>query len=343
LTPAKILLIRLRRIGDVVMTTPAVALLKKHFPGASLHYLVEEPFRRLVDGNPGIERTIAIPAKQKIKDVVRLIREIRKEKYDVILDFHGGPRATWITFWSGAKLKIGYALKNKSFLYDIRISRRGENSPIHSVINHANLVRALGAKFDDADIPPLFIPEPRPEEIERVSRLLREVGAGAAKLIALHIGAGNRFRDWGPGNIAKLIDLLARIAGVRVALIGADGDKTAETEILKTAKAAAVPFAGRLNLAETRVMIGRAALFVGPDSGPMHIAASTPTPIVAYFGPTLPAHFAPWRKDGGRTVLLQKDLACRPCRQRECLSGDFRCLLGITPEEVFAACRPFLL
>jgi len=343
LTPAKILLIRLRRIGDVVMTTPAVALLKKHFPAASLHYLVEEPFRGLVDGNPDIERTIAIPAKQKIKDFVRLIREIRKQKYDAVLDFHGGPRASWITFWSGAKLKIGYAVKNKSFLYDIRISRRGESGPIHSVINHANLVRALGAKFDDADIPPLFLPEPGLEDIERVSRLLRENSADTAKLVALHVGAGNRFRDWGPANIAKLVDLLARIAGVRVVLIGATGDQTAETEILKTAKEAVLPLAGRLSLTETKALVGRAALFVGPDSGPMHIAASTPTPIVAYFGPTLPAHFAPWRKDGGRTVLLQKDLACRPCRQRECLTGDFRCLLGITPEEVFAACRPFLL
>ena len=78
---------------------------------------------------------------------------------------------------------------------------------------------------------------------------------------------------------------------------------------------------------------------VGPDSGPMHVAAATATPVVALFGPTLPANFAPWR---AQAVLIERELACRPCKQRECLSEDFRCLRRIEPAEVFAACRKFL-
>jgi heptosyltransferase-1 len=345
LTPSKILLIRLRRIGDVVMTTPAVALLKKHFPETSLTYLVEEPYRRLVEGNPHLDRVITTPPKQKLKDFVRLIGEVRKEKYDVLLDFHGGPRASWITFWSGARLKVGYTIKNKSFLYDIRVSRQGPNGPIHSVQNHANLVRALGAAFDEADIPPLFLPEPDAEEIERVQGILGKAGAGGAgeaKVVVLHIGAGNRFRDWGLPHIAALIKRLGQIPAVKVALIGGEGDQRAEAELLTTTKNIAVPLAGRLNLIEIKELIARAALFIGPDSGPMHIAAATATPIVAYFGPTLPSNFAPWRTKGSRTVLLEKDVPCRPCKQRECVTNDFRCLLTITPEEVFAACRPYL-
>jgi ADP-heptose:LPS heptosyltransferase len=355
LIPAKILLIRLRRIGDVVMTTPAVALLKRRFPGASLTYLVEEPQRRLVEGNPALDRVIAVPARQGAREFAGLMREIRRERFDALIDFHGGPRASWITFASRARLKIGYAIRRKGFLYDLRVPRTGEGgAPIHSVRNHVNLVRALegastgGAAIADADIPPLELPAARPEEAERVAAIVRETGAGAwadgaPKVVVLHIGAGNAFRDWGAPNITELVKLLTGVPGVKVALIGAEGDRGREEEVVRAAPPGTVlPLAGRLNLIEIRELIARAALYVGPDSGPMHIAASTATPIVAYFGPTLPAVFAPWRPGGGRTVILEKALECRPCRQRECVTADYRCLRAIPPADVFAACRNLL-
>jgi len=286
------------------------------------------------------------------------MRAIRRERFDVVIDFHGGPRASWITFASGARLKIGYAIRRKGFLYDLRVPRTGEGgAPIHSVRNHVNLVMALegaegpgggalygsragisgDAAIADAAIPPDELPAARPEEAERAAAIIREMGA--AKVVVLHIGAGNAFRDWGAPNIAELITLLAGVPGVKVALIGGEGDRGREDEVVRAAPpGAVVPLAGRLNLIEIRELIARAALYVGPDSGPMHIAASTPTPIVAYFGPTLPAVFAPWRPSGGRTVILEKTLDCRPCRQRECITADYRCLRSITPAEAFSAC-----
>lgn len=346
MTPSKILLVRLRRIGDVVMTTPAVTLLKRHVPSASLTYLVEEPYRRLIEGNPAIDRVIAVPAKQSRGDLFRLIRGIRKDRFDALLDFHGGPRASWITWLGGAKLKVGYAIRGKRYLYDIRVSRGGPDGPVHSVVNHANLVRAFGAEFSPEDIPPLVLPDPTPAEIARVAGLLGEVGLGASgadKLAVLHVGAGNKFRDWGAGHMVELVELLSSIPGTWVALIGSDADKPAEARVMDGAPGRTFSLVGRLNLIEIRDLVRRAALFVGPDSGPMHIAASTPTPIVAYFGPTLPAHFAPWRPRGEPTIILEKPLPCRPCPQHRCPTNDFRCLLSIAPAEVFAACRRFLV
>jgi ADP-heptose:LPS heptosyltransferase len=98
-------------------------------------------------------------------------------------------------------------------------------------------------------------------------------------------------------------------------------------------------FAGKLNLIELREAIGRARLFVGPDSGPMHIAASTSTPIVALFGPNLPEYNAPWR---AQATIIERTLDCRPCKQRTCATGDLSCLRSITVEEVFEACRSSL-
>ena len=335
------------------MTTPAVALLKTRLPGASLTYLVEEPYRRLVEGNPHLERILVVEKRQKFRDFVKLILQVRRERYDALLDFHGGPRASWITFFSKARLKIGYRIKPKGFLYDLRVPRGREDGDIggfvHSVKNHANLVRALGIVFDESAIPPLFLPDPTKEEAQRIRKILEEKGALRSKNVVLHIGAGNEFRDWGTENIAGLIWRLARLPGLKIVMVGSasEVDQRAERDILKELAAAGasesqniISLVGQLNLIEMKEVISRAALFVGPDSGPMHIAASTATPIVAYFGPTLPAYFAPWK---ATAIIIEKAMDCRPCKQRRCVTADFRCIRAITPEEVFAACRNFLI
>jgi heptosyltransferase-1 len=350
--PRSILLLRFRRLGDIVLTTPAVSLLKRRFPEASTVYLVEEPYRRLVEGNPDIDRVIIVPVKQNRRDFFRLIREIRKARYDVLLDFHGGPRASWITLLGGAQLKIGHTIKTKGFLYHKTAPRRGAGAPIHSVETHAGLIRALGVDFNKEDIPPLVLPAARPEEIARIDALAAQIIPGEAErqpvplpLAVLHIGAGNAFRDWGEENAADLAARLLEIPGMAVAAIGGENDRPRESRIAGRLNSPRFfPLCGRLNFIEIRELISRASLFLGPDSGPMHLAASTGTPIVAYFGPTLPALFGPWRPglDPVKTVILQTDLDCRPCRQHECVTGDYRCLRSITPGDVFAVARPFL-
>jgi heptosyltransferase-1 len=333
----------LRRIGDVVMTTPAAALLRSFLPQAEITYLVETPFRRLVEGHPRLDRVLAVPAKQSRLEFLGLLRRIRKEGYDALLDFHGGPRASWITAFSGARHKVGYAIAGKSFLYDLRVPRRPEQGFLHSVQTHAALVRALGFEFPDASIPPLELPPARPEDIDNLDRLSRETGLAGSRYVALHIGAGNRFRDWGEENHAALAGGLLERPGLKVVLFGGGGDRARAEAILGRLGAAGrtADLSGRLNLIETRELIGRAVLFIGPDSGPMHIAASTATPLVALFGPTLPAHFSPWRAED-RTVILQSELDCRPCKQRDCVTGDYRCLGRITPADVLAAAARFL-
>ena len=334
----KILLIRLRRIGDVVMTTPSITALKEALPEVSLSYVIEEPYRRLVQGNPHLDRVIILPSGQGFFDFIRSARRIRKEKYDAVIDFHGGPRASLLTFFSGAKLKAGYKLKYKRFIYNIRIPRSRKNGYFHSVENHLNLVKALGIILGEP-LPPLFVPQARKEETEKVERFWAENNLEAAKVIVLHIGAGNEFRDWGAENLTELANMLTRLAGVRIILVGEVKDIEREEEILRKTQSPLLSLVGNANLIELREHISRASLFVGPDSGPMHIAAATSTPIVALFGPTLPANFAPWR---AKAILIEKELACRPCKQRRCLTEDFRCLRSIKPTEVYEACQKFL-
>lgn len=317
----KVLLIRLRRIGDIILTTPAVRVLRTALPLAELVYVVEEPYRKLVEGNPDIDRVVAVPKGASRGEFLALARALRKEGFDAVIDFHGGPRASLLAFLSGAKLKAGYAVKYRGLLYDVRVPRAPEQGRIHSVANHVNLVRALGVAV--GEIPGLVLPGGQAPMLDL---------QGRGPLIVLHIGAGNRFRYWGTDNLVRLVRLLGEAPGARVALIGGAEDKAAEAEILEKAPGT-LSFVGALDLAGTAELIRRAAVFVGPDSGPMHIAAAVGTPIVAWFGPTVPANFAPWKPAGGARII-EKALDCRPCRQRTCVHGDFRCLQLISPEEV---------
>lgn len=333
----KILLIRLRRMGDVLMTTPAVTALKERLPQAELTYVVEEPYRELVEGNPHLDQVLVLPRKQGRRDFMHLIRQVRQERFDGLLDFHGGPRAFWLTLFSKAKVKIGYAVKYKSFVYDFKVPRNSGNGPIHSVENHINLVRALGVRVDP--IPPLFMPEAKEGEKERIREFIAGNKLGQAKIITVHVGAGNEFRDWGVDHVARLIEFFSGRPNLQIVLVGGEEDREAAKEIMAKTTTDILSLAGQINLRELRELIRRSSLFIGPDSGPMHVAATTSTPIVVYFGPTIPTHFSPWQ---ARATILEKDFDCRPCRQRTCVYQDFRCLRTITPDDVFAACRNFL-
>ena len=133
-----------------------------------------------------------------------------------------------------------------------------------------------------------------------------------------------------------------------VVVVGSHQDASTINRIVELACAAAPP-AGRIYAApgwpleQLRALMDRAALFVGGDSGPMHIAAASDVPIVAIFGPTLPAHWAPWRPAQAPVAIVEPGpLECRPCDQRVCAPGDFRCLRALTPEHVIAAAKRLL-
>jgi heptosyltransferase-1 len=172
-------------------------------------------------------------------------------------------------------------------------------------------------------------------EKEKIDRFWRDKDLAGERVAVLHIGAGNEFRDWGAENLAELAGRLASLPCVKVVLVGNGQDRDRAQALMAKAPASLLSLVGEINFIELRELISRAALFVGPDSGPMHIAATTRTPVVALFGPTLPANFAPWRAEA---TIIQKDLGCRPCKQRECVTQDIRCLRRITVDEVFTAC-----
>jgi len=205
---------------------------------------------------------------------------------------------------------------------------------------------------------PLGIPAPQPAALPVEMDADAEVAASIAfrlrsagvldgdRLIVVHVSAGNPFRRWPHSSFVALAAALAAADERRRILITAGpSEQDAEATIADGARnqlgrgaSNRIVACGPLSLAELRAVYDRAALYVGGDSGPLHIAATSRVPIVALYGPTLPARSEPWRAATLVSEHVEVDgLPCRPCDQRVCAPGDFRCLTTIGPEQVAAA------
>jgi lipopolysaccharide heptosyltransferase II len=347
----KILLIRLRLIGDVVFTTPLLRALKRRFPDAHLSYLVEPPALPVVRENPHLDEVIVAPLRgglTRIADDLRLAGRLRRERYDIAIDLHGGPRSAWLAWLSRTPVRIGYEIPGRTWMYTRAVARPRTLRQRHSVVNQWDLLEAIDG-WSSAGPSPTRDAVEMPLDAGADAEVARRLGAAgitsAHELVVVHVSAGNPFRRWPEPAFTALVSGLAAVSPLtRVVLSSGPSDREAAARIGAAARqglgdaAARVPDIGELDLAELRALIGRSRLFVGGDSGPLHIAATTSTPIVGIYGPTEPARSAPWRDPGFPTESVDvAGLACRPCDQRVCQPGDFRCLTTLKPEDVLSA------
>ncbi len=147
-----ILLIRLRLIGDVVFTTPSVRALRRRYPAARLSYLVEPEAAPVVRANPHLDDVLVAPrpdgGSRLLADLM-LARRLRAARFDVVIDFHGGPRSSWLALAASAPIRIGYDVAGRGWMYTVRVPRPRELRPRHSVVNQWDLLLPLG--FDAPD------------------------------------------------------------------------------------------------------------------------------------------------------------------------------------------------
>jgi lipopolysaccharide heptosyltransferase II len=347
-----ILLVRLRLIGDVVFTTPLLGALRQAYPDAHLSYLVEPLAAPVIRGNPSVDEVLEIPRRTGLarwRDDLSWARRLRARRFDVAIDLHGGPRGAWLTWASGAPQRIGYRMAGHTWMYTHPVHRADDLLPRHSVLKQWDLLAPLGIHAADAVRHPVEMARD-PDADARVSAALRRAGIhDMHSLVVVHVSAGNPFRRWPQESFAEAIAALARRDPMRRFMVtSGPSDADAARSIVAVAKrrlgmdAAAEgtgPVAhGQFDVAELRALAARAAVYIGGDSGPLHIAATTETPIVALFGPTLAERSMPWRDPRWFAEAVDAGpLPCRPCHQRTCGPGDFRCLARLSPERVVAA------
>ena len=310
--------------------------------------MVEPAAAPVVTGNPLLNDVIVTPGRRGLAGVVDdllLARRVRAEHYDLVIDFHSGPRSSLIAWLSGAPKRIGYDVPGRGWMYTTRVARPRGIRARHAVANQWDLLTVLGIPAPD--------PAQSPTEMaidshaaDAVEERLSALGvARDDELVVLHVSAGNPFRRWPLDSFATLIAMLVRPERRRVIVVSGPSEQDAARRVIDQARAQSA--AGdrdrilppqEFTLAELRALVDRAALFVGGDSGPMHIASTTTVPIVGLYGPTLPVRSEPWRGPRWPSEAAEvSGLECRPCDQRVCVHGDFRCLGWLAPEDVLAA------
>lgn len=330
-------------IGDVVFTTPAVHAVRRRFPDSTIVYLVEPVAAAVVANNPHINEVIVVPHTRgltRLRDDLRMARRLRAMRFDVAVDFHGGPRSAWFTWATRAPVRVGYDVAGRTWMYTRIVHRPRVLRGRHSVENQWELLHAWDPAFG-------LHPNPNDNRVEMPSTADARAAVDArltsarvpreARVIVLHVSAGNPFRRWPESSFAELAAGLAKASDNRwILLTGGPSDRSAVARVIEASRTLVGEAADRivdaegLSLEELRALFDRASLFVGGDSGPLHVAATSDVAVVGLYGPTLPRRSAPWRPRALPTASVDAgELPCRPCDQKVCAPGDFRCLTWV--------------
>ena len=341
----RILVLRYRFIGDTILTVPFLRNLRRAEPDAYIAWAVAPGTAEVVQGIPYVDELIfwdpvTIHADSRgthrtLGDKMRFIRDLRSRRFDKVYVLKRSFGSALMGYLTGAAKRIGFATEGRSFLLTTTVPYRHDQ---HEVQNFLDVLRADNVPVTDAY---LEYWTSGTEETE-TDELLALNGVGRdEKLIALHPFSSIIERGWHLDNFAALSTGLAAM-GYRPLVLGAPNDRAFFGTAADRFTATAVDLVGKSTLRVTMALLKRCALFVGNDSGVMHLAAAAGIPLVAIFGPQSPVKFGPWNK---RATVMYTQYPCSPCRQKfytECQPsphGKPECIESISLAAVLAACE----
>jgi heptosyltransferase-2 len=338
----KILVLRYRFIGDTILTIPFLRNLRRAEPLAYIAWVVAPGSAEVIKGIPYVDELIywdpvTIHADSRgthrtWKEKWEFIRELRARHFDKVYVLKRSLSSAFMALFSGASERIGFDTEARGSLLTRRVPYRQNR---HEVENFLEVLRADGIEVLDDYLEYWTTPE---EEAHADELLAAHGAARDDKLVALHPFASFPPRGWALESFAELSLQLAA-AGYRPFLLGAPGDRDSLEPIRGLFDPSCLYFVGTGNIRVTMALLRKAALFVGNDSGVMHLAAAAGIPLVALFGPQSPVKFGPWSE---RSAVIYKKFACSPCRQKfftECEPSPRQrpaCVEAITVDEVFA-------
>jgi ADP-heptose:LPS heptosyltransferase len=351
--PQKILCFRLERIGDLLMTGPALAELRALLPGASIDLVVGSWNRDVAAAMPGVDRVETLDAEWLARPPSpppsRLQRfgetglsplglamqaaRWRSRRYDLAINFEPDIRTNLAIAAAGARRTVGFASGGGGALLDVALDY---DPTAHTADNARRLVHVAAGRAPEGPVAwALRVPEANREE---AARLLAPIRAGLK--IGMHVSGGRAIKQWPETRFRELAEHLVRDRAAGIVLTGAPGDR-AQVDVVRAALPPdrVVDLSGDVDLLTAAAAIAQLDLFVTGDTGPMHLANAVGTPIVAVFGPSDPRRYAP---RGPRDTVVRIDLPCSPCNRirlppERCVGHTPDCLSGIAVAQVLAA------
>ena len=336
----RVLVVRLRSIGDTVLATPSLHALRRFVPGARIDVLLEDWVAPLLEGSADVDRVLTVRRKSQ-SSRLRVARQLRSEGYDVAYNLHGGSTAALLVRASGARHRVGYADYAYAALHNHAAPPSAElwgREKTHSAEQQLALLGWTGVPVTDRPASRLFVTDAAAAVVER--RLNDEAGLATGQPFALiHPAAAFDTKTWAAENFARVVEHLAARGLAAVAVAGPGEGKVID-EVRSHSRAPLHGFTD-LSLPELTALAARASVFVGNDSGVAHVAAAVRVPQVVVFGSSNVAHWRPWTSAPAEVV--REEMHCAPCPGYTCAEfGVPECIRRVPTDRVVAAVERIL-
>lgn len=330
----RVLVVRLRSIGDTVLATPSLHALRRFLPEAEIDILLEDWVAPVLEGFSEVNRIITVE-RGNVASRARATKELRGRRYDVAFNLHGGTTATMLTRASGARHRVGYKSYRYSRLHNHAAPPANElwgKTATHSVEQQLALLGWVGVPVTDRPAARLAV---TPDASKSIKEKLRAEGIEeGAKLALIHPAAAFETKQWAAANFARVAEALAA-KGHGIVSVAAPSE-AATLNALRENSAARIAAFTDLSLPEVTALAARSSLFVGNDSGIAHIASAVNTPAVVIFGSSNIMHWHPWANP--LSEIVREELPCQPCPGYTCAEfAQPECIRRVSVERVLAA------
>jgi len=341
----KILVIKLRHIGDVLLTIPAFRALRENFPDAHISALVNSGTEDVLAGHPLIDDIIVFDRGIKKAGLLdkylkefSFLKMIRSKGFDMSVDLTSGDRAAVISRVSGARYRLAYTPGNngffgKKYLYTHLARKDGGQ---HMVLQNLDVVKQFGISTDNLGVD-IFIPEDARKFVKNI--LANSNTSRGSRIVHIHPTSRWLFKCWKDEYMAEVISWLID-KGIKVIVTSSPDKKelykakrilSLVSYQLPAISSQLIDLCGKTTIKQLAAISEASDIFFGVDSAPMHIAAAVGKPVIALFGPTGDA----WKPWGKNHTIISKDMECKPCQKGVCDKFELRrCLELITPDEV---------
>ncbi len=332
-TVKRVLVVRLRSIGDTVLATPALFALKRFLPHASVDILLEDWVAPLLDGFPYVDSVITVERKST-SSRARVARQLRANRYDVVYNLHGGTTATLLTRATGATHRVGHQTYQYARLHNHlspSSSTLWGREKTHSVEQQLALLGWTGVPVSDRPPTKLNVTG---EASASIAERLRDTALASGPFAVIHPAAAFATKQWAANKFGQVAEDLHN-RGLAVVALTTANEKAIVDEMNRNTTTPVAAFTD-LSLPEITALLARARLFIGNDSGIAHIAAAVATPAVVIFGSSNTAHWQPWAKAAAEVVL--EEMECQPCHGYFCEKfAEPECIKRVPVERVIAA------
>jgi len=351
-TPNSILIIKPCCLGDVLMATPVIAALRQAFPKARIDFAVGDWARAMVENTPRLDGLVdcgpvGSGSRYSWRGYFDLARRIRAGGYEACFVLDRSPLISLLPYLGGVPQRVGLDSQGRGFSLTVGVPVVGLK---HEADLYLDTVRAVGVEVKDRKLEFYPIEEDRRHVAEMLA-LSPVEGLRAAPptpLVIVHPAGGSNpgmtlsAKRWPPQRFAALADRLIEEREARVLLVGGPDDRPIAAAIKDGMRQELWDLTGQLTFGQLGALLERCDVFIGHDTGAMHLAVAVGAPVVAIFGPSDPRMYGPYSE---KSVVLWHDVGCNPCLLRgrwDAACRQFKCIEAVTVEEVWQAAITFL-